>query len=201
MMIAIVDYGMGNLRSVSKALERVGCATALAETPEAVMGAEKLVVPGVGAFGDAMKELERKGLVGPIREYARSGRPLMGICLGMQVFFESSEEDPGIEGLCLLRGTVRRFTDAGLKIPHMGWNSLAVRKGSRLLAGLGESPHVYFVHSYYVAPEDEGVAAAMSAYGERFTAAVETGNLVGTQFHPEKSQATGLRILGNFASM
>lgn len=199
MALSIVDYGMGNLRSVEKALAKLGFEAKLVSTPAEVQGADKLVLPGVGAFGDAMKGLHERGLVEPVREYARSGRPLMGICLGMQIFFESSEEDPGIEGLGLIPGTVKRFTQSGMKIPHMGWNDLKILNGSKLLSGLGNSPYVYFVHSYYVAPNDAAVAAATTRYGDEFVSAVETGNLWGTQFHPEKSQEHGLKILQNFA--
>lgn len=200
-MISIVDYGMGNLRSVQKALEKLGAETELVTSAEQVASASKLVVPGVGAFGDAMKGLEERGLIGPLREYARSGRPLLGICLGMQILFEKSEEDPGVEGLGLIAGEVRRFRVQDLKIPHMGWNSLRVENGSRLLAGLGEAPYVYFVHSYYVAPCEQVVGAARTEYGETFVSAVETGNVFGTQFHPEKSQQVGLKILTNFIEL
>lgn len=200
-MIAIVDYGMGNLRSVSKALEKLGFGTQFVDTPDAVERADKLVVPGVGAFGDAMRELESRNLVEPIKEYARSGRPVLGICLGMQIFMEESEEDPGVPGLALIPGKVVRFKDMGLKIPHMGWNNLKLRDGARLFSGTGASPCVYFVHSYFVAPTDKAVAAATTDYGETFVSSVETGNLLGTQFHPEKSQEIGLQILKNFATL
>lgn len=199
-MISIVDYGMGNLRSVEKALEKLGCATRFVGTPEEVASAESIILPGVGAFGDAMAELRRQGLVEPLRAFASGGRPMMGICLGLQVFFDYSEEAPGVEGLSLLPGTVRRIPPNGLKIPHMGWNSLAIRGGSRLFAGIGQGTHVYFVHSFHVVPDDETVVAASCDYGGRVVAAVERGALWGTQFHPEKSQDAGLRILGNFAA-
>lgn len=201
MSVAIVDYGMGNLRSVSKACERLGATTNIVDTPEGLDGAERLIVPGVGAFGDAMQELHRRGLVEAIRRFARSGRPLLGICLGLQIFFESSEEAPGVEGLSLLPGTVQRFRSDSLKIPHMGWNRLDVRPSSRLLRELGCEPFVYFVHSYYVIPEDDSVIAATADYGAPFVAAVERGALFGVQFHPEKSQQTGLEILRRFLSI
>jgi glutamine amidotransferase len=200
-MIGIVDYGMGNLRSVEKAFARLGFAAQLVSTPAGIIACEKLVVPGVGAFGAAMRGLAQRDLVAPLREYARAGRPIMGICLGMQIFFEASEEDPGVEGLGLLKGAVRLFRVDNLKVPHMGWNSLSVTNGSRLLAGLGETPFVYFVHSYYVDPSDPRVAAATTDYGGSFVAAVEKANIMGTQFHPEKSQHAGLRILRNFAEL
>lgn len=200
-MISIVDYGMGNLRSVEKALERMGFAPRLISTPEDVAAAERLILPGVGAFGDAMHGLAERGLIEPLRAYARSGKLMFGICLGMQILFQSSEEDPGVEGLGILRGTVRRFESNGLKVPHMGWNNLRVAENSRYLSGLGGDPYVYFVHSYYVCPADPAVTSATCDYGIPFTAAVESGPVGGTQFHPEKSQDIGLRILRNFATL
>ena len=199
-MIGIVDYGMGNLRSVEKALERLGFESRLLKHPEEIADADRLVLPGVGAFGDAMRGLREQGLVAPIRRYARSGKPVLGICLGMQAFFDHSEEAPGIQGLGLIPGCVRRFRTGSLKVPHMGWNTLEVRRDSRLLRGLADKPAVYFVHSFYVVPEDDTVTAARTEYGECFTAAVETANVFGTQFHPEKSQECGLQILANFAT-
>jgi imidazole glycerol-phosphate synthase subunit HisH len=199
-MISIVDYGMGNLRSVHKALEKLGNEAQLVSTAREIGAAERLIVPGVGAFGDAMKGLAARGLIEPIRAYARTGRPVLGICLGMQIMFEESEEDPGVEGLGIVPGNVVRFRTRELKVPHMGWNSLEVSAGSRLLAGLDQAPHVYFVHSYFVAPRRAAVAAATTEYGGKFVAAIESGNIMGTQFHPEKSQDTGLRILTNFAN-
>ena len=200
-MISIVDYGMGNLRSVEKALEKLGFEAHLVSTPEEVGAATKLILPGVGAFGDAMRGLDQRGLIEPIRSAAASGTPIMGICLGMQIFFDSSEEDPGVAGLSLIPGTVRRFRTTELKVPHMGWNDLADIGESKLLANLGPSPYVYFVHSYFVVPENGAAAAAFTTYGERFVSAVETENICGTQFHPEKSQAIGMKILRNFAEI
>lgn len=199
-MIAVIDYGMGNLRSVQKALEKLGHDARLVTTSEEMDKAEKVILPGVGAFGDAMRGLHERGLVEPIRAYVRQGRPLMGICLGMQIFMETSEEDPGVEGLGLLKGSVRRFRNVGLKIPHMGWNQLdRLNAGSRLFSTLAPESYVYFVHSYFVVPEDLSARATLTTYGETFVSAVEKDNLCGTQFHPEKSQETGLRILANFA--
>ncbi len=200
-MISIVDYGMGNIQSVEKALAHTGAETKLISTPEEVAAAEKLVLPGVGAFGDAMNHLREQGMVDALREYADSGRPMIGVCLGMQLLFESSEEDPGNPGLGILKGTVKRFSpDMGLKVPHMGWNTLNVRSDSKVFAGLGDQPHVYFVHSYYVAPAEPDVVAATTSYGIDFVSAVERGSVSGAQFHPEKSQAKGLQILQNFAA-
>lgn len=199
-MIAIVDYGMGNLRSVEKALDKLGFVARVTSDAGEISSSGKLVVPGVGAFGDAMHGLGQRGLIEPIRQFAMSGKPVLGICLGMQIFFEESEEDPGIAGIGLLAGSVQRFRSTHLKIPHMGWNNLNLREDSRLFSGL-ENPFVYFVHSYYVVPADSSVAAASVEYGERFTAAVETGCVFGTQFHPEKSQAVGMAILRNFGNL
>ena len=199
-MISIVDYGMGNLRSVQKALEKLGHRATLITTPAQIELSTRLILPGVGAFGDAMRGLSDRKLVRPLRDYASSGRPMMGICLGMQILFESSEEDPGIQGLGIISGEVLRFRTRELKVPHMGWNDLTIRPDSQLLRGLGESPCVYFVHSYYVVPKTDTATAAFSEYGERFVAAVELRNVMGTQFHPEKSQETGLQILENFAT-
>jgi len=198
-LISIVDYGMGNLHSVQKALQAVGNETQLVSTPAEVEAADKLVLPGVGAFGDAIKGLNARDLIKPLRSYAASGRPLFGICLGMQILFEESEEDPGIEGLGILQGSVRRFQVQGLKVPHMGWNSLTIRNDSPWFQSLGADPCVYFVHSYYVIPENNAAIAATADYGGVFTAAVALDNVGGTQFHPEKSQGVGLQILTNFS--
>lgn len=200
MRLVIVDYGMGNLRSVEKAFAKLGLQAEVTSSEDRLREASALVVPGVGAFGDAMTELERLGLVAAIQEKARQGTPILGICLGLQIFFEESEEAPGARGLGLLPGRVERFSPTiGLKIPHMGWNSLEIRPGSRLFAGVSQGAFVYFVHSYFVRPSDPNVTAAWADYGTRFTAAIETGVLFGVQFHPEKSQQVGLRILENFA--
>lgn len=199
-MISIVDYGMGNLRSVEKAFAHVGADAKLISSAEEVAAADKLVLPGVGAFGDAMKSLLAGHVADALKEYAKAGRPLLGICLGAQLLFDSSEENPEVPGLGILRGSVKRFPDtSGLKVPHMGWNTLQVRPDSKVLSGLGADPHVYFVHSFYMAPADNEVAAAMAQYGFPFAAAIERGNVAGVQFHPEKSQDVGLQILRNFA--
>jgi glutamine amidotransferase len=202
MKLVIVDYGMGNLRSVEKALERLGTTPIISLKAEDLAEADGLIVPGVGAFGDAMQELERLELVEPLRAKVREGVPLLGICLGLQILFEESEEAPGVTGLGLVRGKVRRFVlPPNFKIPHMGWNSLSLSPSSRLFRGIPENAHVYFVHSYFVDPVDPEVIVARSDYGGPFTAAIEQGNLFGVQFHPEKSQAIGLRILANYTEI
>jgi glutamine amidotransferase len=208
-VIVIVDYGMGNLRSVQKALQRVGGEARVSDRPEDVARAERLVVPGVGAFGDAMRALGERGLVEPIREFVRRGRPVLGICLGLQIFFEESEETGAAEaaarGLALFKGRVVRFGDAvvrqGLKVPHMGWNAVEPVRPSSLFAGMPErGVYFYFAHSYYADPADETVVVGRTEYGIRFASAVERENVAATQFHPEKSQAAGLALLENFVT-
>lgn len=198
-MTAIIDYGAGNLRSVEKALTHIGCPCRVVESGGELLEADRAVLPGVGAFGEAMNGLKSRGLVQAIREFAASGRPLLGVCLGLQVLFESSEESPGVKGLGLLKGRVVRLPEeSGLKIPHVGWNSLTVDRPGWLLEGLEPEPYVYFVHSYYL-QAGEDVVSARAEYGADIHAAVEKGNLAACQFHPEKSGETGLRILRNFA--
>ncbi len=201
-MITIIDYGMGNLRSVAKALEHLGLACEVTAEPARLARAERAILPGVGAFGDAMAELERRDLIAPLRDFAASGRPLIGICLGMQLLFESSEESPGVAGLGLVPGSVRRFTP-GLKVPHMGWNRVRQARPSPLFEGIGEGEYFYFVHSYYVdpAPAAGEVIAGVTDYGIEFGSVLSRGNLFATQYHPEKSQAMGLRMLSNFGTL
>ena len=200
--IAIVDYGMANLRSVQKAFERVGAAAEITGDPAVVARADKVVLPGVGAFRDAIARLRESGLAGPIVEHIESGRPFLGICLGLQLLFTRSHEDGVHEGLNVLPGEVVRFPKVpGLKVPHMGWNHLRFRSDCPLFRGLPDDSAVYFVHSYYAAPVDSGLTSATADYPEPFTAAVGRDNLYATQFHPEKSQAVGLRILENFAKL
>ncbi|MDW8343891.1 MAG: imidazole glycerol phosphate synthase subunit HisH [Verrucomicrobiae bacterium] len=201
-MIAIVDYGMGNLRSVEKAFHHVGAEVSVVSDAARVMAARGVVLPGVGAFGDCMANLARLGLVEAVREVVRQGRPFLGICLGMQALFESSEEAPGVAGLGLLAGSVPRFRAAGLKVPHMGWNQLRIRRPDcPLLAGVADGSFVYFVHSYFCEPRDGSVTCATAEYGEEFCAMLWSGRVFATQFHPEKSQAVGLRILENFVKV
>ncbi|MGQ9649181.1 MAG: imidazole glycerol phosphate synthase subunit HisH [Phycisphaerae bacterium] len=206
-MIAIVDYGMGNLRSVQKALERVGASARIVSTPSEVAQAEKIILPGVGAFGDAMANLRQRNLVKPLIKAAQSGRPFLGICLGLQLLFDVSYEGGQYEGLGIIPGRVLRFDfsgrpDAtGLKVPHMGWNQLVWTRSCPLLEGLTSPQYFYFVHSYYVSPVDSSVACGLCDYGGPFTAMIRRDNLYATQFHPEKSQKVGLRILENFVRL
>ncbi len=203
-MISIVDYRMGNLRSVQKALQKLGADAAIVRAPEEVDRAEKLILPGVGAFADAMKHLREQELVEPIHRFVASGRPFLGICLGLQLLFERSHEDGEHQGLGVLPGRVVRFepADRQLKVPHMGWNQLQpTRTDNPLLAGLRPGAHVYFVHSYYAEPADEADVATWTDYGGPFCSSVWRENIWATQFHPEKSQAVGLRMLRNFAEL
>jgi glutamine amidotransferase len=201
-MIAIIDYQMGNLRSVQKAFERVGHAAAITSDGRILAQADHVVLPGVGAFADAMAELRRRHLLEPIREAIDSGRPFLGICLGMQLLFEVSHEDGQHEGLGVVRGEVRRFAPSGqYKVPHMGWNEVSFRRRGPIFSGVDEGAHFYFVHSYYVAPFDANVIDGEASYPERFCATIWRDNLFATQFHPEKSQAVGLQVLKNFAAL
>ncbi len=204
-MITIVDYGVGNLRSVQKALELVGAAAVVSGDPEALAAARGLVLPGVGAFGDGMANLALRGLLEPVRRHVSAHKPLLGICLGMQLLFEESEEMGRHRGLGFLPGRVVRFPEGELKVPHVGWNrvhhaGLASRPG-RLLAGIPGGAHAYFVHSYYALPGDPGDVLATTEYGLRFASVVGRGGIWGAQFHPEKSQEVGLRLLANFAAL
>lgn len=201
-MIAIVDYDAGNIKSVEKALQFLGQEPVVTRGKETLLQAEKVIVPGVGAFGDAMGKMHQYGLVEVLREIAAKGTPLLGICLGLQLFFESSEETPGVEGLGLLPGKIVRIPDKeGFKIPHMGWNSIQINPASRLLKGIEEGAYVYFVHSYYLQAENEADVAAMTDYVVNIHAAAEHENIFATQFHPEKSGEIGLRILKNFIEL
>lgn len=201
-MIAIINYEMGNLRSVQKALQRVGHEAIITSDPAEVARAEKVILPGVGAFEDAIAELHRRDLVGPIKDAIAADKPFLGICLGLQMLFDVSYENGKHEGLGILPGEVVRFNvPRELKVPHMGWNGLQIRRRPPLLEGLAEGSHVYFVHSYYVKPRDESVIATETDYGGPFCSMIWRGNLFATQFHPEKSQADGLRLLRNFAEL
>lgn len=198
-MVAVIDYDAGNIKSVLKAFRYLGQEVVLTRDPQIILKADHVVLPGVGAFGDAMKRLEDYGLVSVIKEVVAAGTPLLGICLGLQLFFESSEESPGAKGLGLLKGTNVRFTEApGYKIPQIGWNSLNLKNDGRLFAGVEEGAFVYFVHSFYAVPEDEEVVKATCTYTDAATASVEKNNIFACQFHPEKSGNVGLKILENF---
>lgn len=196
-MIAIVDYGMGNIGSVRKAFAHAGAQTFVADTPEALQTASAIALPGVGAFPPAMRRLAETGLARAIIEAARKGKPLLGICLGYQLLFDSSDEDEPTEGLALIPGEVKRFT-VDLKTPHIGWNSVTPKKRSPLTRGIVEGDYFYFVHSYYAVPRAKEDALLETEYGIPFASAAARENIFGTQFHPEKSQEKGLTIIGNF---
>ena len=216
-MIAVIDYGMGNLRSVQKALEVVGARTKLTSDPFDLKRCGKIVFPGVGSFGDAVKELKRLGLIDAIKGAIAEGKPFLGLCLGLQLLFEKSEEAPGVKGLCVLKGEVKRFRfkRADLKVPHMGWNNIKLQaipacqeqgpgqagRRSQLLRGIPNGSYMYFVHSYYVKPKDSKAILTTTDYGIDFVSGVCKDNIYGFQFHPEKSQALGLKILKNFVSL
>ena len=200
-MIAIIDYGMGNLFSVEKAFVKLGAEVVITRSPEVILRADKVVLPGVGAFGDCMNNLVEYGLVDVIYEVVNRGTPFLGICVGLQMLFDGSEEDPGVKGLGIFSGMVRKIVAPGLKIPHMGWNSLEFASGSQLFADITTEPYVYFVHSYHAVPEDDKLITAVVDYGGRLTAAVGRGNVQAVQFHPEKSSTVGLSILSNFKEM
>ena len=201
MKIAIIDYGMGNLHSAAKALEKVGAQVTVTRDPELVRQADKVILPGVGAFGDCMKNFNERGLAPVIHEVIAAGKPFLGICVGLQMLFEGSEEDPGVAGLGIFKGMVRKIAAPGLKIPHMGWNNLEYRTSSSLFQGLPPAAYVYFVHSYHAVPTDESCITAVTDYGGQVTAAVGRGLVQAVQFHPEKSSAVGLKILANFKEM
>ncbi len=200
-MIAVIDYGVGNLFSVEKALLQFGNKVSVTSDPSVIRQANKLVLPGVGAFGDCMKNLSTSGLIPTIQEMIAAEYPLLGICVGLQILFEGSEESPAVEGLGIFKGMVRKIQAPDLKIPHMGWNSLTIsepRQKNDLFHGLAEHPYVYFVHSYHAVPDNPDIITATADYGETLTAAVAKGNVQATQFHPEKSGDVGLQILKNF---
>jgi glutamine amidotransferase len=200
--ITIIDYQMGNLRSVQKAFEKIGTQAVVTSRPEDVARAQKVVLPGVGAFGDAIAELRRRELIDPIIEAINRGKPFLGICLGLQLLFDVGYEGGEFPGLGVLRGKVRRFDlPPPFKVPHMGWNRGTIKRPAPVLHGIADGTFFYFVHSYYVVPEDESVVAIASEYGHPFCAAVWRDNLFATQFHPEKSQADGLKLLQNFAQL
>lgn len=202
-MIAIIDYGVGNLFSVEKAFLALGADVKVTSNAAEIAKAEKIVLPGVGAFGDCMKNLAATGLIPAIKESINQGIPLLGICVGLQILFEGSEESPDVKGLGILKGYVKKINAPNLKIPHMGWNSLEIAQARQkidLYKGLSDKPYVYFVHSYHAVPSDKNIITATADYGETITAAVAKENVQATQFHPEKSGDVGLHILKNFIS-
>lgn len=201
-MIAIIDYDAGNIKSVEKALLFLGQEVIITADRERILAADKVILPGVGAFGDAMVNLKRNGLDEVVREVVKNGTPFLGICLGLQLLFEQSDEAPGVQGLGILPGEILRIPDKeGLKIPHMGWNSLHLENNGRLFQGIPEGAYVYFVHSYYLKAEEEQIVKASTEYSTHIHASVESGNVFACQFHPEKSGDTGLKILKNFVEL
>ena len=196
-MVAVIDYGMGNLKSVLNAFSRLNADIVISSDPDVVRNAPVIVLPGVGAFGRCMENLEKRGLTAAIKGHIRDGKRYLGICLGMQILFESGDETPGTPGLGIIKGTVPRFTGS-MKVPHMGWNSVTLTKDSPMFNGIQTGDYFYFVHSYYCAPSDPGVIATTTDYGDPFVSSVETANIFACQFHPEKSQALGLKLLRNF---
>lgn len=201
-MIAIIDYDAGNLKSVEKALLRVGGEPVITQDASVIAQADKVILPGVGAFGEAMEKLKSFSLIDPIYRAIDSKKPFLGICLGLQLLFEYSEEKEGCQGLSVLKGGIKRIPEtSGLKVPHIGWNSLKVKEGAALFRGLPEEPYVYFVHSYYLQAEEEAAVAATTQYGVTIHASVEKENVFACQFHPEKSGETGLTILKNFVEL
>ena len=201
-MIAIIDYDAGNIKSVEKAMHYLGQEVEITRDQERILAADKVILPGVGAFGDAMEKIRQYDLEGVIRQVVDRGTPFLGICLGLQLLFEESEESPGAKGLGILKGRIRRIPGGeGLKIPHMGWNSLKLTGNGRLFQGIEEDPYVYFVHSYYLKAADPGIVKAVTEYGVEIHASVEKDHVFACQFHPEKSSETGLAILKNFAEI
>ena len=201
-MIAILDYDAGNLISVEKALNYIGEDTVITRDKDVIMNSDKVILPGVGSFGDAMEKLNNYNLINTIYDVVDKKIPFLGICLGLQLLFEESEETPGVTGLGILKGRIKKIPSIdNIKIPHMGWNSIDIKDGAKLFRGMSKQEYVYFVHSYYLEAEDENIVAATTEYGTHIHASVETGNIFACQFHPEKSSETGLHILQNFVNL
>lgn len=201
-MIAIIDYGAGNIQSVYKALRHIGCDCFITNKKDEIMSADGAILPGVGSFGDTVDNMEKLGIREAVKEFIASGKPFLGICLGLQLLFPASEESPEADGLNIFAGSIRKIPKKeGLKIPHMGWNSIEINPSSRLFTGIERNPYVYFVHSYFLNAYERDIVAAQTEYGVMIDAAVEKDNVFATQFHPEKSGETGLNILRNFAEI
>lgn len=201
-MVAIIDYGAGNLSSVKKALDYLGADSVITQDRETILSASHIILPGVGSFGDAMASMRERGLVDTVKEAAASGKPFLGICLGLQLLFERSEESSDVQGLGLLKGSIVTIPrDNGLKVPHMGWNSVSLKQNDGIFSQIKDNSYFYFVHSFYLKGADCDVVAATTQYGVEIECAVQKGNLCATQFHPEKSSAVGLKLLKNFIEM
>lgn len=198
-MVAVIDYGAGNLHSVKNALDFIGVSSKITSSREEILSAEHIILPGVGAFGDAMESLEKSGLKEVVKQAANGERPFLGICLGLHMLFEESEESPNVKGLGIFEGKVKRIPDCGLKIPHMGWNNIEIVKESRILPDT--NPFVYFVHSYYIEPKESNIISSYTEYGAKLPVSVENGNVFAVQFHPEKSGEAGIEILRKFTSL
>lgn len=201
-MIAIIDYGAGNIQSVNKALKHIGCDALVTRDKDIIMRADGAVLPGVGSFGDTMNTMSEYGIKDTVVDFTKSGKPFLGICLGLQLLFPASDESPEAKGLGIFDGTITKIPSGeGLKIPHIGWNSLDIKKNDGLFKGIEGNPYVYFVHSYFLNATDKSIVSAQTEYGVKIDAAVSSGNIFATQFHPEKSGETGLKILKNFADI
>lgn len=200
-MIAIIDYGAGNLHSVKNALDFLGAQSVITGNADEILKADKVILPGVGSFGDALFSLRKNGLDKVVKEVVKNKTPLLGICLGLQMMFEESEESPGVEGLGIFKGKIVKIPHTGLKIPHMGWNNITLTKDSALLGQKNNSPYVYFVHSYYLTTPQQDIVSAYTEYGKTLAIAVEKDNVFATQFHPEKSGDAGMEILKNFINL
>ena len=202
-MIAIIDYGAGNIQSVYKALKFIGADCKVTSDKDEILNADGAILPGVGSFGDAMDTMTKRGIKDTIIEYTKSCKPFLGICLGLQLLFPESEETPGVKGLDIFKGTITKIPNQNrtLKIPHMGWNNISIKQKNGIFKGIEGKPYVYFVHSFYLKAQDKDIVAATTQYGVEIDAAVQKGNIIATQFHPEKSGEVGLKMLKNFVEM
>lgn len=202
-MIAIIDYGAGNIQSVYKALKFIGADCKVTSDKDEILNADGAILPGVGSFGDAMDTMTKRGIKDTIIEYTKSGKPFLGICLGLQLLFPESEETPGVKGLDIFKGTITKIPNQNrtLKIPHMGWNNISIKQKDGIFKDIEGEPYVYFVHSFYLKAQDKDIVAATTQYGVEIDAAVQKGNIIATQFHPEKSGEVGLKMLKNFVEM